>query len=227
MFKSLNLLFSPEKEWQKIALNPPSLAVVAFGILLLIAVTLGVEAWGLMKFGEGSGEFGRMHLPNERVLKYAVFYGVGSLLAIIIVSRLLKDVGHSFNLQAPFPICFILIAFGYSPILLFRCADAFPSINTWICWAIGAVLSLRILYHGVALWLRPEQTKGFGIFMVSFLLIVVLSGLVHFSAIQVLHGRFLKEIYPDRPLTSPLSSTSSTNDRLILLIAHLHLPAKP
>jgi hypothetical protein len=45
--------------------------------------------------------------------------------------------------------------------------------------------------------LKPEQTKGFGVFVVSVIYTFVLSGLVHFAAVQVLHGKLLRNVYPD------------------------------
>lgn len=193
MLRALNLLFSPEAEWQKAALKPPHFLTVLFlSILPLMAIALTIEGWSLVRYGEVFRGLAPRVVSVERAIKYEVFFGAMSLLVILFGARLLQNMGKSFNLMASYSVCFVLIAFGYTPIFLARILDALPRINSWICWAVGVVIGFRILYHGVALWLRPEQTKGFGLLLVSWVYILVLSALVHFTSIQVLQGRFLK-----------------------------------
>jgi len=195
MLRALNLLFSPEAEWQKAALKPPNMMfVLLVSILPLMIVTLGVEGFSLIRYGEVFRDLAPRAISQERAIKYEVFFGLASLVVIFLGAKLLQNVSRSFNLFASYSLCFILIAFGYTPIFLVRVLDAMPQINTWICWTVGIALSFRILYHGVALWMKPEQTKGFGLFLVSFVYILVLSALVHFASIQVLQGRFLKDV---------------------------------
>jgi len=210
MLRALNLLFSPEAEWQKAALKPPHFAIVLFiSILPLMAIILGIEGWSLVKYGEVFRGLAPRTISFERAVKYEVFYGAASLLAMLFGGRLLRNVGRTFNLTSTYSVCFILIAFGYFPIILVRLMDALPQINTWICWAVGVVLAFRILYHGIALWLRPEQTKGFGLLLVSFVYIVVMSALIHFAAIQMLQGRFLKNVFePQGAITPSLSAVA-------------------
>ncbi len=204
MLRALNLIFSPEPEWQKAALKPPHLLTVLFLSFLPLAIAaLAVEGWSLVKYGEVFRGLAPRAVSVERAIKYEAFYGLASLLAIFFGARLLRNVGRTFNLESSYTVCFVLIAFGYFPVLLVRVIDSFPRINSWICWAVGAVLAFRVLYHGIALWLRPEQTKGFGLLIVSFVYIVVTSALVHFAAIQVLQGRFLKDILEPQAAPSP------------------------
>ena len=195
MLRALNLLFTPETTWQKTALHPPHfLTVLLISILPLMALGLGLEAYAMVNFGEAFSEIGRRAVSQDRAIKYAVFYGAASLVVVLIGAGLLKHVAESFNLRSSFSVCLILIAFAYSPIFYGRLLDAIPAINTWICWAVGVALAMRILYHGVAWWLQPEQTKGFGLFILTSIYVAVLSGLVHFASLQVLHGKFLKNI---------------------------------
>lgn len=204
MLRALNLLISPEAAWQKAALKPPHPAwVLLISILPLMIATLAVEAYAVGKYGEMFGDIGRRAVSQDRAIKYAVFYGAASLVVIFVGGGILKNVGESFNLRATYGTCFVLMAFAYSPIFLSRLLDAIPAINTWICWGVGVALSMRILYHGVGWWLKPEQTKGFGLFLLSFIYILVLSGLVHFASIQVLQGRFLKDVFEPGKVERP------------------------
>ena len=87
---------------------------------------------------------------------------------------------------------FVVMAYGFEPIILARILDGFPVINTWVCWVIGVAVSTSVLYHGVGMVLRPEQTKGFGLYLISILIIVLVSALAHFAAVGVLEGKILK-----------------------------------
>ena len=200
MVRSLNLLFAPSKTWERMALKQPHAAtIVLISLLPLIILTFGAEGYGLLTLGERVGDLGRqVQVPQARIIRYEVFYAVASLVVIFAGTFLLKSVADSFSVTTSFSGCFILMACGFMPIFLLRIPDGIPQVNTWICWAVGAVLASRILYHGVALWLKPEQTKGFGLFLVSVIYTFVLSGLVHFAAVQVLHGRLMKNVYPDK-----------------------------
>ena len=181
------------------ALNPPNLFfVLIFSILPIAAISLGIEGYGLLRLGEFAGEVGRLQIPPERIFKYELFYGIASLLVMFGGALLLQSMGPSFNLRAPFSVCFILVALSYTPILMLRIPDALPQINTWIFWAVGALLAVRIYYHGVGMWLKPEQTKGFGILIMLVIYTVVLSGLVHFASVQVLHGKLLRNVYSEQ-----------------------------
>jgi uncharacterized membrane protein YecN with MAPEG domain len=212
MLRALNLIFSSEVEWQKAALKPPHFLTVLFiSILPLMVIALAVDGWSLVKYGEVFRGLAARSVSVERAIKHETFYGLASLLAMLFGGRLLRNVGRTFNLAANYNVCFTLIAFGYFPILLVRLMDALPQINTWICWAVGVVLAFRILYHGVALWLKPEQTKGFGLLLVSFVYILVVSALVHFAAIQILQGRFLKKIYEPQDMSTPALTAILTN----------------
>jgi hypothetical protein len=54
---------------------------------------------------------------------------------------------------------------------------------------MGALLAASILYHGVGLVLKPEQTKGFGLYLVSAMIVVFSSGVIHAIAGAVLRGK--------------------------------------
>ena len=138
MLRALNLLFSPEPEWQKAALKPPHLVtVLLLSIIPLMVIALAVEGWSLLKYGEVFRGLTPRAVSLDRAVKYEVFYGAASLLVILFGARLLQNVGKTFNLYSSYGICFVLIAYGYSPLFLVRFLDALPQINTWICWAVG------------------------------------------------------------------------------------------
>lgn len=194
MLNAVGIIFSPAKIWERITLaNPNWILVFVLSLLPMMALSGFVEGYGISRWGsEYRPGMGAVKVSDERVIRYiAVSLGL-SLAVVLVGSYFLKSVAESFNLRATFGQCFTLLAFGYIPILFLQMADAIPQINTWICWAVGVALALRVLYHGVALWLKPEQTKGFGLFIFCVIFVGVLSGLAHFVALSVLQGKLWK-----------------------------------
>ena len=83
MLKALNLSFLPEATWQKLATKPPHFAfVLLISILPLMILTLAVEGFALVKYGEEFGGMGRRLVSENRAIKYEIFYGVASLVVM-------------------------------------------------------------------------------------------------------------------------------------------------
>ncbi len=64
--------------------------------------------------------------------------------------------------------------------------------SPWISWAIGIVLSVAVLYHGVPRMMEPDPAHAFGLFLMSALLLVLITGLVRFVTGMYLLGKFAK-----------------------------------
>jgi uncharacterized membrane protein YecN with MAPEG domain len=105
---------------------------------------------------------------------------------------ILKWASESFNVMASYTQCFVVMAYGFSPIFLVRILDGIPQLNTWVCWAAGAAVASSVLYHGVGMILRPEQTKGFGLYLMTIVILVLVSAVAHFAAVSVLRGKTLR-----------------------------------
>jgi uncharacterized membrane protein YecN with MAPEG domain len=63
--------------------------------------------------------------------------------------------------------------------------------NTWLCWIIGAIVAVHVLYYGVGLIFQPDQTKGFGVFLMCAIVVLSLGGLAHFVALALLRRQML------------------------------------
>ncbi len=175
----------------KIALAVPNALVVFFVELLpLLLLSLGIEFYGMTHFPEKIGEFGTASLiPQALALQY-----VGTQLVVFIVSLLigtlvLRQVAIGSDTRVTWGQCFLTLCYCITPLALSRIIDAIPAMNTWVCWGIGAILTARALYHGIAVLLKPEQTKGFGLFLFAVVLISFLSALGHLMGQLVLQGR--------------------------------------
>jgi hypothetical protein len=143
-----------------------------------------------MRWGERRGALEYVvKISSASAIRYAAAQTILLLASIVVGAQVLQWITHSFQVRTSYAQCFTLLAYGFSPIVLSRLLDAVPALPTWLCWTAGALLSYSMLYHGVALMLRPEQTKGFGLYLVSVILVILSSGLSHFIALAVLHGK--------------------------------------
>jgi len=197
MIRVIEFFFAPERAWQKIVLTNQG-ATSAFGLALLPSMLIGslMEGFGLVRWGERHGEVGQlMRVSQDLVISYELTHiGLG-LLSVIFCAWVLHSIGLSFGIGCGFSKTLATVAYASTPIFLMWAPDGIPAIPTWICWAIGAAFAISLLYHGVAQMMRPEQTKGFGLYLVSMVLIVFFTGFSHFIAIQVLHGRLLNNLH--------------------------------
>jgi hypothetical protein len=193
MIKVLKLIFSPFKAWEEIAASESGV----FRTLLLFVFPLSLpglalEGFSLAHWGERRNEVDHVvRISQDLAVRYGLVQLVLLVAGIFLGGQVVRWVMHSFQVRTSFQQCFTVIAYGISPIMLSRYFDAIPGLNTWICWSLGALLSVAVLYHGVGLVLRPEQTKGFGVYLVSIIIMVLFSGLSHFVALAFLQGKIL------------------------------------
>jgi hypothetical protein len=190
MIRAFQMVFSPEGVWPKIAeKNRHMIFVLFLSTLPLILTCLAIEGFGLDRLGEGMGEFGRINVERGLIYRYLAVHLAADLLFLFFGAYFLLSVAKSFHAYAvTYSQAFVTLAIGSSPIFLMHALDGLPALYTWLCWGIGFGLAIRALYHGIAVNMKPEQTKGFGLYIVSIFIVGFLSGLGHFIAIQVLHG---------------------------------------
>ncbi len=193
MIRSLPILFAPYGVFLKIALAVPNAAVVFLvEFLPVLLLSLGLEYYGMTHWLEKSGEYGVSSLvPVALAQQYIQAQFVVFIAVLVIGSAVLRQVAISFETRVTWGQCFMTLCYCITPLALSRAVDAIPAMNTWMCWAIGVTLTARALYHGVAVLLKPEQTKGFGLFLFAVVLIAFLSALAHLMAGVVLQGRFM------------------------------------
>ena len=193
MIRAFQMIFSPEGVWPKIAeKNRHMIFVLLVSTLPLIVGCLALEGFGLDRLGESNGEFGRVTIERAHIYKYLGAHLAGDLFFLFFGAYFLLSVSRSFHGNATYSQAFVTLAIGSSPIFLMHAFDGIPALDTRLCWGIGFGLAIRALYHGVAVNLKPEQTKGFGLYIVSIFIVGFLSGLAHFISIQVLHGKMLR-----------------------------------
>ena len=62
--------------------------------------------------------------------------------------------------------------------------------NLWIPWILGMMLCIKILYTGVPRVMQPDPPHAFGLFVMSSLLLVMVTGLERYLISGFLAGHF-------------------------------------
>ncbi len=195
MIKAILLIFAPASTWTRISEAKRGVLTVLFlNPLPLILLACGAEAYGLLKLGLFESDFARakpVPVAWPLVLKYEEVRLASDLVVLFLGAQILYWLDHSLNFRARYQLSFTVIAYSLGPVFLMRALDGLPWLNMWMCWGVGIILAMHLLYHGVALVLQPDQTKGFGLFLVSSLVLVLLSVTAQILALSVLHDRVL------------------------------------
>jgi hypothetical protein len=153
-----------------------------------------VEGCGLVNLGLMRSDFAGatpLRLEPELAQRYE-YIRLGVDLGLLFLGAVILNwIGQSFDVVAGFNSAFTVVSYSLGPIYLAHALDGVPQINTWLCWGIGAVLMLRLLYHGVGAVMKPDQTKGFGLFMCCAVVLLILTGLAHFMLLVILERKLL------------------------------------
>ena len=197
MIKALLLIFDPTATWEGIFRARRTvtsvLLIYLFPMLLLVAV---VEGYGLVHWGKWQGEVGRLRkfpVGEAAIIEAAQF--LLSVLVVFLGTKMIKSIGETFHGRHTYTQAFTAVAYGLSPFFLLRLLDAFSWASAWapwVPWAIGISLSIGVLYHGVPRMMEPDPPNAFGLFLMSALLLALLTGLLRFVTATYLQGKFPK-----------------------------------
>ncbi|HTX22921.1 MAG TPA: YIP1 family protein [Candidatus Aquilonibacter sp.] len=193
MIKALFLIFEPMAAWEGIVRARRSLGfIVGFYLLPTLVIVAAAEGFGLVKWGKPQFNFGQMkRFTTGEATIYEAAQTLLTLAVIVVGAHLIKVLGETFRGRHTYPQAFAVAAYGLSPVFLLRLLDAFPSVNPWLTWIIGIMLTVKILYHGVPLVMLPDPPHAFGLYFMSSLLLLLLTGLERFITAWYLSGHFI------------------------------------
>jgi len=192
MIKALLLIFEPIATWEGIFRARRSMGfILAINLLPLLLITSAVEGYGLIHWGKWQGEVGRLRTfsPREAVVVEAAQVLL-SLVVVFFGANVLKSIGETFHGRHTYTQAFTAVAYSLGPLFLLRLLDVFAGINPWVSWAIGICLTVAVLYHGVPRMMEPDPSHAFGLYLMSALLLVLVSALVRFMTAAYLGGKF-------------------------------------
>lgn len=192
MIKALLLIFEPVQAWERVIRAQRGLAFVLLAYLTpMVLLTAAVECYGLVHWGRLQKDVAYL---KKFPLNEAVVYEVGHVLLtfgiVFLGAKIIKSLGETFHGRHSYTQAFTIVAYGLSPLFLLRLLDAFPAFGPWTTWTIGIVLCVSVLYQGVPRVMMPDPPHAFGLYLMSALLLVIITGLARFVTAWFLEGRF-------------------------------------
>jgi Yip1 domain len=208
MIKALLLIAFPIPTWERIAAAKRKWPMVLFFYFLpFLLLTCLAEGYGLVQWGKPRGRIPRdVQFSVPQAVIYEVAITLLTIGVVFLLAMLIKSLGETFHGRHSFNQAFTVAAFGLGPMLLFRLLDAFPRVSPWLSWVIGIFLVLAILYTGLPIVMQPDPPHALGLYLMTSMMVVFVTGLARFVTAWYLQGKFPK-------LDALVSS----------IISHLHL----
>ncbi len=193
MIKALFLIFVPEEAWNRIALSRRGIGfIVGLYLLPMMLIVGGVEFFGLVKWGRWQPALDQIKPPFK--VSEALIYETAEMLLMAIVilagAHFIKALGDTFHVRHTYANTLTLVIYGLSPVFMLRLLDVFPTINLWLPWAIGIMLTIKVLYTGVPRIMLPDPPDAFGLYLMSALLLAMVTALERFISAGCLGGSF-------------------------------------
>jgi len=199
MIKAFLLIFEPEQTWDGVARSPRSVAYLFVTFLLpMVLLQAAAEGFGLVHWGKwrpGAASSLLRQFPLNEVVVYEVLQAALSLAVVFIAAKTLKSFGETFHVRHTYKEAFKTIAYGLSPLFVVRLLDAFRSVSPWpvwfATWGIGVVLCMVVLYHGLPRVMLPDPPQAFGLYVMTSLVILLITGLARGLTGWYLSGDFV------------------------------------
>jgi hypothetical protein len=193
MIKALFLIFEPSGTWERIAEARRGIVFV-FGLYLLplMVIAAAAEAFGLIHWGTLQVQTGviKKLTVNEAVV-YETAQSLLMLLIIVACGCLIKSFSETFHSRHKFQQAFTLVIYGLSPVFMLRVGDMFQTISPWLTWGIGIMLTVKLFYSGVPCMMVTDPTHALGLYFMSSLVVIALTGAERFFTAWYLTGHFL------------------------------------
>jgi Yip1 domain len=190
MIKALLLILAPIRTWTGIARARRNVLFVLFLFLVpWLALSILGELYGHNYLVTHRPEGEAKPVSDELMIRYGGVQFVAGLIVVFLCAGIIKILSDTFHNRHTYTQCFAVAAYALSPLLLFHLADAIPGLNPWITFAVGMIFSISTLYHAIPLVLKPDPPHAFGLFLMSTILLVMVSGLARAFTWMVLQER--------------------------------------
>ena|SRR5436190_813440 len=195
MIRALLLIFDPTATWERIFRAHRSLVFIFLlylcPFLLLDAVA---EGYGLVHTGKERGILKQDYkFPVGEAVIFETAQFLISIGMVFLGAKLVKSIGETFHGRHTMTQAFISVAYGLAPLFLLRLCDGLGSDLVWVpwvTWSVGILLAIGVLYHGVPRMMEPDPSHAFGLFLMSALLLMLITGLLRYVTISYLQGKF-------------------------------------
>ncbi len=191
MCRVLQLLVSPGSTWTKIGTAKKGvLWNFLFELVPLLLVTGALEGAGILHWGGKTGRFSQiLQYHSDQVVKIELARIACGLVLVVVAAQIIRWLGDGFDFHPPFRACFTLAVFGFAPYFILRIGYCLPGLNEWVGPALGALGCVFFLYQGVGAVLEPDQTKGFGLYVLSALVFAMFCVMDQLAMLMIMQGR--------------------------------------
>jgi len=189
MLRALLLFFSPGVYWMQIATSKPSIwmNLLRCGLPLTL-LCFSVEGYALT-YWLGKNRLYFHSLTADDIMRAQCIQGLATLALFFLAALIIQWINESFNFRPPFRSCFTLAVYGLSPLLFARFLNCIPEINPWISVGVGITGCFLVLYQGVATVLEPDQTKGFGLYILMSMIFAFLGVIMQLLGLMLLERK--------------------------------------
>ena len=184
MTNAIALLYSPEKEWQKLSDKKQTVSEIYFKFLIFFAAIPPVAAFiGSTYVGWNiSGETHK--LTSSSALQLSIAAYVAILVAVAVIAGFVHWMAKTYGSGPRYRRCLKLTAYSFTPMFLVGISGSFPIL--WLDMLLSLVaiaLSVNLLYKGVPIIMGINAEKGF--LFASSILTVCMCSLVGMLAITI------------------------------------------
>ncbi len=194
MIRALLLIVDPVASWESIvAAQRKWVLILVCYLMPLLVLTSAAEGYGIARWGKPRGQI--EHIQRFSLAEVIFFESAQMILSLFVVffaARLVKSLGETFHGRHTFGQTFTVVAYGLSPLFLLRAPNALPWMPLWLTWVVGISLSAAVLYRGIPRVMRPDPPHALGLYLMSVLLLAMVTGLACFLTTWYLQGKFAK-----------------------------------
>ncbi len=175
--RAKNIIISPNKEWDIIALEKPDTGQIITSYVLLLAGAAAVAAfigYGLIGFN-----FGLLHYASVTWgIYYALNVLVGAIAGVFISALVIDALAPSFGSEKNMGRSVQLVAYSYTPAWVGGLLSIFPPIA--IVGSLAGLYGFYLMYIGMPKLKKTPADKHAGYFVVSIVTLIVVYCIIYF-----------------------------------------------
>lgn len=187
------MFFDPAQGWHRAGLSGRSVArTILLHLVPMLLLGCLAEGYGMVHWGKPVGDLGaRKTYPLEQVVPLQAAHFVAAIVLVLVCAVMVRSLADTFQRRQNFAQALVVSVFGLGPVFLVRVADAFPVINPWLSWSVGALLMVALLYQGLPRVFHLDPAHALGVYMSCSMLMVLLAGLTRVVMVLLVQPRLL------------------------------------
>jgi hypothetical protein len=190
MIKALLMILMPARTWERIANTARSFWFVLFLYLgPTLVLSIAGELAGRDYFAKRNASDELQPMAEKLAIRYGSVEFVSGLMVVFLCAWLVKMLSKTFHHRNTYEECFRVVAYASGPFLLFRLLDVIPGMLPWVTFAIGMLVSVSTMYSGIPRVLKPDPPHAFGLYLMSSIMLIMVSGWGRFLTLLVLQGK--------------------------------------